>query len=386
MQQNDQQLARPFVQFRDTKTNIEALSSVQGGATAHATDTGENGYYDEIAVAWVWGGGSGGGSVVSVSGDGVDNTDPDNPVISYPTPADIGAEDGGNKQNSLAPDSTGTKYPTVDAVNGVINTKVAANSIITAGTKTKITYDAKGLVTGGADATTADIADSTNKRYVTDANLAVIGNTSGTNTGDNVSVPVNGWIADSNTWTRTGNHTFTLSGNATAYLTKGTFVKYTDSTPSTDYGVIYSSVYASGITTVTLITNTNYSMAAGAISNRYYSYMANPAGWPGTFDYIPSTSYPNVTINSAQYFTIGNSLALKVDISLTSLSGGSFPFRVGAPCTLVASGATGSGREDDVTGAMLQFYQYYNQSVIAAWNVSPAAGHRYKLSIPNLTF
>jgi hypothetical protein len=32
--------------------------------------------------------------------------------------------------------------------------------------------------------TTAEVADSTNKRYVTDANLVVIGNTSGTNTGD----------------------------------------------------------------------------------------------------------------------------------------------------------------------------------------------------------
>jgi hypothetical protein len=32
--------------------------------------------------------------------------------------------------------------------------------------------------------TTAEIADSSNKRYVTDANLTVIGNTSGTNTGD----------------------------------------------------------------------------------------------------------------------------------------------------------------------------------------------------------
>jgi hypothetical protein len=61
---------------------------------------------------------------------------------------------------------------------------VATNSVITGATKTKITYDAKGLVTSGADATTADIADSSNKRYVTDANLTVIGNTSGTNTGD----------------------------------------------------------------------------------------------------------------------------------------------------------------------------------------------------------
>jgi len=61
---------------------------------------------------------------------------------------------------------------------------VATNSAITGATKTKITYDAKGLVTSGADATTADIADSSNKRYVTDANLTVIGNTSNTNTGD----------------------------------------------------------------------------------------------------------------------------------------------------------------------------------------------------------
>ena len=65
-----------------------------------------------------------------------------------------------------------------------LNAKVTGNTAITGATKTKVTYDSKGLVTAGADATTADIADSTNKRYVTDANLTVIGNTSGTNTGD----------------------------------------------------------------------------------------------------------------------------------------------------------------------------------------------------------
>ena len=64
------------------------------------------------------------------------------------------------------------------------NVGVIPNTPITGATKTKITYDTKGLVTVGADATTADIADSTNKRYVTDANLTVINNTSGTNTGD----------------------------------------------------------------------------------------------------------------------------------------------------------------------------------------------------------
>ena len=79
---------------------------------------------------------------------------------------------------------TGTLSNQTD-LQTALDGKVDENSAITGATKTKITYDAKGLVTAGADATTADIADSTNKRYVTDANLTVIQNTSGTNTGDN---------------------------------------------------------------------------------------------------------------------------------------------------------------------------------------------------------
>jgi hypothetical protein len=71
------------------------------------------------------------------------------------------------------------------AIQTQLDAKVDENAAITGATKTKITYDSKGLVTAGADATTADIADSSNKRYVTDAQLTVIGNTSGTNSGDN---------------------------------------------------------------------------------------------------------------------------------------------------------------------------------------------------------
>ena len=82
-----------------------------------------------------------------------------------------------------------TEFQYLNGVSSAIQTqldgKVDENAAITGATKTKITYDSKGLVTAGADATTADIADSTNKRYVTDAQLTVIGNTSGTNSGDN---------------------------------------------------------------------------------------------------------------------------------------------------------------------------------------------------------
>jgi hypothetical protein len=79
---------------------------------------------------------------------------------------------------------TGTLSNQTD-LQTALDGKVDENSAITGATKTKVTYDAKGLVTAGADATTADIASSTDKRYLTDAQLVVVGNTSGTNTGDN---------------------------------------------------------------------------------------------------------------------------------------------------------------------------------------------------------
>ena len=89
-----------------------------------------------------------------------------------------------SNNDTLYYDTSVSQWKTASLTTILGFTPVAANSAITGATKTKITYDSKGLVTAGADATTADITDSTNKRYVTDAQLTVIGNTSGTNTGD----------------------------------------------------------------------------------------------------------------------------------------------------------------------------------------------------------
>ena len=80
----------------------------------------------------------------------------------------------------------------IDVNSTGLATKLTGNIAITGNTKTKITYDSKGLVTAGADATTADIASTLDKRYVTDAQLASLGSLSGTNTGDQsaTTVPV----------------------------------------------------------------------------------------------------------------------------------------------------------------------------------------------------
>lgn len=90
--------------------------------------------------------------------------------------SDVGLGNVDNTSDANKPVSTATQT----ALDG----KVDENAPITGDTKTKVTYDSKGLVTSGDDATTADINDSTDRRYVTDAEAIVIGNTSGTNTGD----------------------------------------------------------------------------------------------------------------------------------------------------------------------------------------------------------
>lgn len=111
-----------------------------------------------------------------------------------------------------------------------LNTKLTANAPITGATKTKITYDTNGLVTAGTDATTADISDSTNKRYVTDAQLVVIGNTSGTNTGDQT-ITLSGDVTGSGTGSITASisNTVVTGKLLTGYVSGAGTISSTDS-------------------------------------------------------------------------------------------------------------------------------------------------------------
>lgn len=71
-----------------------------------------------------------------------------------------------------ADNTSDANKPISSATQTALDTKVDENISIVGATKTKITYDSKGLVTSGADATTADILASTNKNYVTDTQLS----------------------------------------------------------------------------------------------------------------------------------------------------------------------------------------------------------------------
>lgn len=79
------------------------------------------------------------GGVQSVSGDGVDNTDPDNPVLSFPTTTDIGAENASNKATTLAT-MNDTLYPSNDALFGERDV-TGADSIVQADNGTVIYFN-----------------------------------------------------------------------------------------------------------------------------------------------------------------------------------------------------------------------------------------------------
>lgn len=137
-------------------------------------------------------------------------------------------------------------------------------------------------------------------------------------------VSVHGWHPVDETWTRTGDHSFTISGDFTTVYRKGTKIRYKDG-GSYEYGVVGAVSHAAGTTTVTLITNTDFAMAATTITDRYVSYIETPESWPDWFGYTPSYSaggsmtYTSVTTSIAKWRSMGaNTIFVKVRASGTT--------------------------------------------------------------------
>jgi len=116
-----------------------------------ATDTDTPYYWDGATYVSI--GGSGGG-VQSVTGDGVDNTDPLNPTLTFPTANDIGALTSANITGTITNGVT-DKAPSEDAVfdalalkqnivSGVDDTEIGYLNGVTSSIQTQL--DRKGYV------------------------------------------------------------------------------------------------------------------------------------------------------------------------------------------------------------------------------------------------
>lgn len=164
-------------------------------------------------------------------------------------------------------------------------------------------------------------------------------------------IDTTGWIDKSaETWTRTGNFTFTITGDVTAQYTKGTKVRYKDG-GSFEYGCIESSIYSNPSTTVTLVTNTDYAMAATTITEPAISYANNPIGFPHWFNYTPTFAgfSANPTVGLSK-FTITGLICTVVHVESATGTSNSNSFNISLPTT-AASGSSiswsGSGQVRD---------------------------------------
>lgn len=121
-----------------------------------------------------------------------------------------------------------------------------------------------------------------------------------------------GWINDGLTWTYASASTFTIAGDVTAIYQKGTFLKWTQTTVK--YGVVASSSYSAPNTTVTIIVNADYTIANAAISANYWSYSANPRGWPDWFNWTSTrTGYSAApTDTTTRYRVIGRTVHFNI--------------------------------------------------------------------------
>lgn len=143
-----------------------------------------------------------------------------------------------------------------------------------------------------------------------------------------------GWQTVTETWTRTGNHTFTVATDLTTKYGKGTKVRYKDG-GSYEYGVIGAATYSSPNTTVTLITNTDYAMAAGTITDTAISYQATPQGFPGWFNWEPSpTGYSAAPTYIARWSTQGRAITV-VHTLITGGTSNATTLTHGAPVVAV---------------------------------------------------
>jgi uncharacterized protein (TIGR02145 family) len=151
---------------------------------------------------------------------------------------------------------------------------VASNAAITGATNTKITYDAKGLVTAGAAATTADIAASTNKNYVTDAQQTVINNTSGTNTGDQTLPTLSSLGAVASNSAITGATNTKITYDAKGLVTAGAAATTADIAASTNKNYVTDAQQ-------TVIANTSGSNSGDNAENSLYSGLVSNATHTG---------------------------------------------------------------------------------------------------------
>jgi hypothetical protein len=191
--------------------------------------------------------------------------------------------------------------PTTEEIQDIVGAMLAGNGT----TGLTITYD------DGAGEVNFSVIAITDVVQSNSDNISILQ--------DNVT---DGWInLLTHNWTRTGDHQFTVATDLTATYRKGAKVRYQDGGGVWEYGVIASSSYSAPNTTVNLIPNSDYAMAAATITGEGISYVESPEGFPASFTFDPGWTNLSGGTQVAEWKANGNQVHWEVLVVGATISG-----------------------------------------------------------------
>jgi hypothetical protein len=143
-------------------------------------------------------------------------------------------------------------------------------------------------------------------------------------------IPIDGWVFETATSASVTGTSFNVVSSASGIYTKGTRVRWKNSS-TVKYGVVIGSSYSVPNTTVTLATNDDYAITS-SMTEVYYSNVSTPEGYPTWFSWTPAITW---TAGTAPSGTPASSQSLfKVDGSSCTINLYHSGYTPGATVTL----------------------------------------------------
>ena len=140
-------------------------------------------------------------------------------------------------------------------------------------------------------------------------------------------VGLDGWVDPSITGSYVSATSFSLAGDFTDYIGKGTKIKFSQTTGGAKFlYVISNGSYAGGITTYDIAENTDYVLESEDLTGFHYSNESSPIDFPHWFDsssitFLCSTSGTIAFTNRTQRFMItGNMITMRAYFDYSSAS------------------------------------------------------------------
>lgn len=172
-----------------------------------------------------------------------------------------------------------------------------------------------------------------------------------------VGMPLNGLIADPNTWTYSSvdGHTsvVTINADVTGYIQAGTRIKLTQTTDKW-FIVSKTPTFGGGNSTLTLYGGTDYTVANAAITSPYYSYVKDPFGFnsdPAKWTEVVATvgtAQTSPTVNV--WYNKGSSMDIPIGSWFVTFAGTMYGQKLTATSVSVESTlSTANNSESDVT-------------------------------------